>query len=400
MACACWAVAARARAPRAAGAARVRARRAPRLRATGGGDGGPRAPPETTDEKAGQGAIAYGWNSSLLRSLFVRQLGVGTVGLALSAPKLGPLLLVSTSTTGGGLVSTFFTARMAIAAAAGAVVLVALGRALESSSNPTLANIARETEIFVLALFGERARPLAVGAVALPLVLFTGLTEEIAFRGVMFPSVVNAVPPAAGGAGVPGLVAGALVSSFFFGLAHWGGDRTTEGAALVALEASYGLVLAATYVLSGYNLLAPIIAHAVYDWEAIVFPHLRVCDRIAYARAGAGGAYGEEGIVTREALRTAAAAGQSMADVMRVRAAYLLIDTDQSGAVDAEELRVALAALSIKATAAESDKLARAWSTGGTGQLSFDSFYKLLLSLGVANSPEAMVRSLLGSPGR
>ena len=75
----------------------------------------------------------------------------------------------------------------------------------------------------------------------------------------------------------------------------------------------------------GYQLVSPILAHALYDFEAILFPHLRVTALMAYARDGAGGA-GESPLVSRNALRIAAAAGQSADDVLRVRAAYLLVD--------------------------------------------------------------------------
>ena len=363
-----------------------------RSRAAPRGTRGGRAKRTTASAGARQDSLEppqrLGWNQSLLRTLLVRQLAVGAVSLLLSVPKLDQLLLSAQALDARSLGAGF----------GGGLILIAIGRLVEASTDKSAVAITQETEIFVLSLFGERRAPLAVGGVAAGLAFVTGVTEEILFRGVSFPNLVGALPAEWGGAGAPGLAFGALASSLLFGVAHWGGDRTREGVALVALETVYGCILAAVYVTSGYQLVSPILAHALYDFEAILFPHLRVTALMAYARDGAGGA-GESPLVSRNALRIAAAAGQSADDVLRVRAAYLLVDRNRSGGIDADELRRLLAAFGIEPTKAQADAIVRKWA-GGAKELSFDEFYSLCLDIGVARSPEGMIRTLLPVPGR
>lgn len=81
-----------------------------------------------------------------------------------------------------------------------------------------------------------------------------GLAEEILFRGVIQVGLTRVLPDA-----------GALVvASAAFGLAHF----VTPAYAVLAGAA--GLYLGALYLLQG-NLLLPIIAHALYDFAALLY---------------------------------------------------------------------------------------------------------------------------------
>jgi hypothetical protein len=81
-----------------------------------------------------------------------------------------------------------------------------------------------------------------------------GLAEETLFRGVVQVGLTRVLP-----------AAGALmVASAAFGLAHF---VTRTYAVLAAIA---GLYLGALYLLQG-NLLVPIVAHALYDFVALMY---------------------------------------------------------------------------------------------------------------------------------
>jgi membrane protease YdiL (CAAX protease family) len=80
-----------------------------------------------------------------------------------------------------------------------------------------------------------------------------GIGEELLFRGVLQPALA---------AHVPTWIAVALVGALF-GLVHW----LTPAYALLA--GIVGVYLGALLALSG-NLLVPIVAHALYDFFALV----------------------------------------------------------------------------------------------------------------------------------
>ncbi|MFQ6046250.1 MAG: type II CAAX prenyl endopeptidase Rce1 family protein [Gemmatimonadales bacterium] len=112
-----------------------------------------------------------------------------------------------------------------------------------------IARIRRELEDTLLPLFS--------GAPLLALVLVSaaaGVGEETLFRGVIQPAA----------AAWFGLPAGVLAASALFGLAHL---VTRAYALLAGLIGLYlGLLLLATE-----NLLAPVVAHALYDLVALRF---------------------------------------------------------------------------------------------------------------------------------
>ena len=107
----------------------------------------------------------------------------------------------------------------------------------------------------LVALVEERLGPYLVGASAggvVLLAMLAGIGEELLFRGVIQVWLAERFP-------VWLAVAGA---SILFGVGHW---LSSSYAALAVLIGAYlGLV----FLLSG-NLLAPIIAHAVYDVVAL-----------------------------------------------------------------------------------------------------------------------------------
>ncbi len=103
--------------------------------------------------------------------------------------------------------------------------------------------------------------PMFRGATWPQLVLISalaGLGEEMLFRGLIQHGLAEAI------GGSAGILIGIAIGSLTFGLAH----AATRTYAIVA--GLVGLYLGGVYVLSG-NLLAPIIAHAMYDIGAFVY---------------------------------------------------------------------------------------------------------------------------------
>ncbi len=84
--------------------------------------------------------------------------------------------------------------------------------------------------------------------------MLAGLAEELLFRGVVQVALARVLPE--GGA--------LVVASAAFGLAHF----VTPTYAVLAAVA--GLYLGALYLLQG-SLLVPVIAHALYDFLALLY---------------------------------------------------------------------------------------------------------------------------------
>lgn len=108
----------------------------------------------------------------------------------------------------------------------------------------------------LVALVTEQLGPLLAGRSLLQLGMLAalaGIAEEVLFRGVVQVAFgrVLAAPMAL------------LVASVIFGLAHYASSTYALLAGIV------GVYLGALFLLSG-NLLAPILAHALYDFVALM----------------------------------------------------------------------------------------------------------------------------------
>ncbi len=116
-----------------------------------------------------------------------------------------------------------------------------------------LVKIRQLVEELLLPLFAGSS----LGAVALVSAL-AGLGEEMLFRGVLQPAIAGLAPGAAG------MWLGLVGASLLFGLAH----AVTK--TYVVLAGLVGLYLGGLWLWSG-NLVAPIVAHGLYDFIAILW---------------------------------------------------------------------------------------------------------------------------------
>lgn len=137
---------------------------------------------------------------------------------------------------------------LAIGSAAGALLLVPMSM-LARSGWPPLRRLAEVVRQIADALFA-RATVLDLALVS----LLAGVAEEALFRGVVQAGLAPAIGP------VPAIAVGAVT----FGLAH----MITPTYAVVAcgIGAAFGALLLATG-----DLAAPIAAHAVYDFLALMW---------------------------------------------------------------------------------------------------------------------------------
>lgn len=350
---------------------------------------------KTTDARRGRGRgqggqIALpGIDWGLIRDVMRRQAVIGGIGIVIAFPGMinsiswPPMLDQNVAWLGVG----------------GGLSLVLFGFLVEMSDNLQAAVVTHETELFVLRLFGYSFKPVKVGLVALALASLAAWTEEIVFRGVALPNMIMW----GGGSESPEAVSLAIVvSSLSFGLAHWGGDRSIEALFLVLLEASIGSVFALLYIASGYNILVPICAHTIYDFEAIIGPHFRATERIQYASKGAWDNVfmntivesdddGDSIDVTKARAREL---GFGPFAVSSLRAAFLLIDRNRNGRVDIPELRIALYSLGVRMPERQVMELARECGADSKGTLDFPQFMTLASQCGAR--PDSLLNGILG----
>jgi membrane protease YdiL (CAAX protease family) len=118
---------------------------------------------------------------------------------------------------------------------------------------PAFAEIRSLVEALLLPLFAGGS----IWGVALVSAL-AGLGEEMLFRGVLQPAIADLAE------GTVGVWLGLLGSSLLFGLAH----AVTR--MYVVLAGLVGIYLGGLWLVSG-NLTAPIVAHGLYDFIAILW---------------------------------------------------------------------------------------------------------------------------------
>ena len=127
-------------------------------------------------------------------------------------------------------------------------LLAGLAWMLSSSWRPV-----RQLVALVVEHFGGMLAGQSVGGLA-ALATVAGVSEEVLFRGVVQPGLARSMPA--------GLAL--LGTSLLFGLVHF------ASRSYAILATIMGLYLGILFQLTG-NLLAPVVAHAVYDFAALLW---------------------------------------------------------------------------------------------------------------------------------
>jgi membrane protease YdiL (CAAX protease family) len=149
-----------------------------------------------------------------------------------------------------------FSAAAVALSVAVTIPLFILFAAIGATSQDWAKDLDRRILKFVDTIFRGSPR----GSVALIAVL-AGLGEELLFRGVIQAGLEREL----------GAVAGLLIASLLFGLAHF----ITR--AYFLLATLMGIIFGLLYQWTG-NLLVPVLVHALYDWIAIRFYLRRLPD--------------------------------------------------------------------------------------------------------------------------
>ncbi len=134
---------------------------------------------------------------------------------------------------------------------AGAVPMIVMLLTMDRWPIGPLANLKRFVRELVVPLFAQ----LNLAQLAL-ISSLAGIGEEMLFRGVLQDLLARGI------GGAAGLLVGLLVGSVVFGLCHW----VTRTYAVLAML--IGLYMGVLLIASG-SILAPIVAHAVYDFVAL-----------------------------------------------------------------------------------------------------------------------------------
>lgn len=124
--------------------------------------------------------------------------------------------------------------------------------AIERLSFPPLLRLRRLVEEHLVPLFAPLSL-FELGAISLA----AGFGEEVLFRGLVQGGLAAWIGPP------QGVLAGLLIASLLFGACHW---LTPTYAALATIM---GVYLGGLYLWLD-NLLAPLMAHAVYDFLALI----------------------------------------------------------------------------------------------------------------------------------
>ncbi|CAM9530788.1 unnamed protein product [Phaeothamnion confervicola] len=216
----------------------------------------------------------------------------------------------------------------------------------------------QDTRLYVLQLFGARRALPSVIAYSVALALSAGVAEELLFRGVIQQYLTGVIGP----------LGAVLVAAVLFGLAH---DPVPGASAVV--EAFYGLNFGLVYLLSGGNIWAAAVCHALYDVLTFGEVHWRAAGRVQEAlKAGEISAAGKPG---GAAMSGAAGGGrrppQLDAKVAAVVREYKLapefvrvcsgvfqqLDLDGNGSIDARELRLGIRTFGANSSEKEVDEI-------------------------------------------
>ena len=176
----------------------------------------------------------------------------GAVLVALAAFGLGALLKINPLTTAA---PTLWALGVGVAATAPLVLL--LQWFIETDIAPL--KRFRESQIDYFANIGFRFTPLRMALLALG----AGISEELLFRGVLQAWIAGGAP----------LIAAILLPNIIFGALH---ARTSLYAFIAG---GVGVYFGVLFALTG-NILAPIVAHTLYDWVAFLYTR-REIDRRA-----------------------------------------------------------------------------------------------------------------------
>mmetsp|Transcript_22507 Transcript_22507/g.31318 ORF Transcript_22507/g.31318 Transcript_22507/m.31318 type:complete len:417 (+) Transcript_22507:227-1477(+) len=315
------------------------------------------------------------FNINLTR-LLIRQLGIGGFFLLCNPSQVNGLFSQWNGELGLGMASfglVFF-----------GVPLALVGEWMQRQSDPVINKINQSTNLGIMQIFGTKRQTVEVGMVAAALSLWVAVSEEVCYRGAVLPSLAN---------NFESVPLGLLSSSVLFGIAHWGGDRTKEGALLVALQTFYGLMFGGACLLSGGGLVAPVAAHFLYDFWTFMGTHLLVTGQVEYSMSKMRSYEPDSLDVAEVVAKLKRKYRLKDRFVNLTRSVFLWIDTNKNGFLDVNELRVALCAFGQKPSEADAQLALESADTDQNLMLDFGEFLELVIR--IKGDPEIAIKGLM-----
>mmetsp|Transcript_9399 Transcript_9399/g.8399 ORF Transcript_9399/g.8399 Transcript_9399/m.8399 type:complete len:309 (-) Transcript_9399:162-1088(-) len=227
-----------------------------------------------------------------------------------------------------------------------------IGQTVDRIPWPLFQKFELETRMFTLRILGRNS-PISLALVtALLISAGAGFSEELFFRGLLFPIFNQYL----------GIIPAYVITSSLFGLAH-----SPVFGANALVEALLGGIFAFLFVYSGYNLAVPIAAHTMYDFLTIIV--------IWY--------FSSRDLKRRifEASDKLVVLSKSDEDTFKIlsKSVFDMLDRDEDGSIDITELNVGIKLLGIGATpfgrsSVPAKELFDIYDCNKDGKINFDEF--------------------------
>lgn len=231
---------------------------------------------------------------------------------------------------------------------------------LEKSGVEFFRKIDQDTKLYVVQVFGAKRNLLSVFFWSLVLAFNAGFFEEILFRGVIQQWLLNNI----------GALPALGLSSVLFGLAH----SPVPGASSFT-EACYGANFGLLYMMSGGNLLVPIIAHVVYDLLTFLEVHQRATAQLEVNMSDLSP---EKQVEKRNVGNVVRQFNLSQKFVDMSYAVFKQLDLDQNGVIDQKELQLGLRTFGKFSSNEETRQIMEQADLDRNNALSFDEWVRLL----------------------
>ena len=320
--------------------------------------------------------------------------GKATVNIPLILQNLANQALIGCTIWSGGLGYTALTEQTQLGPGpivfgiAGAIPMLALSRAIETSESPYVAGLNLSTNMAILRLFGATPQPVVALLISFVVALLTGIVEETTFRGQCLPAFAVYY-------GNGDVFIGALLSTLLFAVLHTnplsffkGGEAFLDNFALLILQIVNGAIFALLFVVSG-NLAVPIITHTLYDLYTFYKTHMvDVAGQMQYAELAMP-------ICSSSTVEQKWINERGEDWLKEAKQSFYLMDTNQDGELSRKELRIALYQYGVNLSKVESQEVKAAADTDESGSIDFDEY---LAYIGPAGSEFKAVRNTLLGP--
>jgi membrane protease YdiL (CAAX protease family) len=278
----------------------------------------------------------------------------------------------------------------------GGLPLIAVSRQVEQSELYLVSGLNLSTNMAVLRLLGSTPQPILALLLSLAISSLTGLVEETTFRGQILPALTNNVAHG-------NLWIGAMLSTFVFAILHTNpaallptfgtnnnNDAFVDNLVLLMFQFINGAWFTTLYVVSGYNLVIPIVAHTLYDTYTFYKTHMvDVAGQMEYARQqrltkninNNNNRNNNNNINNNSPIEQKWINAKGNEFVDQATEAFYLMDTNRDGALSIKELKIALYSYGIRLSPAQWHQVKGSVDIDGSGDVDLDEFFHCFTQL-------------------